>query len=129
MNAAVIKVAFANPPKAGKKLASIKTDEGAIYGVWPDKFGLFQPGRTYQVEFSTRNYQGKDYHTIVKCEPVQEENGTGTRTPGAKSGSDESDFVARCLAASIAACAVTLTEQGLADHVRLLRAAYRKAMV
>lgn len=128
MNAAVIKVAFANPPKAGKKLASIKTDEGAIYGVWPDKFGLFQPGRAYRVEFSTRKYEGKDYHTITKCEPVDEQsNAPAGRTEAARS--DEFEFVTRLLSASIRACTVANTEQALTEATRMLRSVYRKAML
>lgn len=124
MNAAVIKVAFANPPKAGKKLASIKTDEGAIYGVWPDKFGLFQPGRAYRVEFSTRSYQGKDYHTITKCSPVEET----APEPQSRGTNDEFEFVTRLLAASIRACTIANNEQALAAATTMLRAVYRKAM-
>jgi hypothetical protein len=125
MNAALIKVAFANPPKAGKKLASIKTDEGAIFGVWPDKFGLFQPGRAYRVEFSTRSYQGKDYHTITKCEPADAAS-TAPGTAPAIGANGEQVFVTTILAAAVKACTVANTEQALLDYARMLRAVYRK---
>lgn len=55
MAQATIKVAYVNPPKPGKKLGSIKDENGNYYGVWPDKLSLFEPGRTYTIEFTEEN--------------------------------------------------------------------------
>jgi hypothetical protein len=127
MNAAVIKVAFANPPREGKKRASVKTDDGDFFLVFPEKLGLFQPGRTYRVEFSEKDYKGQTYKTITKCEPVEDKAPQSAgRSEGARA--DEFEFVTRVLSASIRACTVANTEQALIEATRMIRAVYRKAM-
>jgi hypothetical protein len=131
MNAAVIKIKYANPPKDGKKQASVRTEDNQIFGVWPDKFGLLQPGRTYQVEYKERVFEGKTYRTIVKCEPVKdvEEPPSGLAQSSQRSSQKdgEVEFVARLLAASISACAVAHKEESLIAEARMLRSVYREA--
>lgn len=125
MNAAVIKIKYANPPKDGKKQATVKTDDNQIFGVWPKEFGLFQPGRVYRVEFSERPFNGKTYRTITKCEPVAEE---AAPADGVTSKAfSEQEFVARVLSASIAACAVGHKEEALIAEAKMLRSVYRAA--
>lgn len=130
MNAAVIKIKYADPPRDGKKQATIKTIDNQIYGVWPDKFGLLQPGRTYNVEFSERTFKGKSYRTIIKCEPaadVEERTSIETQTKQhASQNYNEAEFVARLLAASIQACAVGHKEEALIAEARMLRSVYRE---
>lgn len=132
MNAAIIKVKFADPAKAGKKQATIKTEDGQIFGVWPDKFGLLRPGQTYTIEFSEREYQGKTFRTITKCAPaaVVEEPPSSLAQQSQRSSPSnyEAEFVARILAASIQACAVGHTEQSLIAEVRMLRSVYRQTL-
>lgn len=131
MNAAVIKIKYANPPKDGKKQATIKTEDNQIFGVWLDKFGLFQPGRTYKVEFSERAFNGKTYRTITKCEPaaaVEEPPSSLAQQSQRSSPKDlEAEFVARVLAASIQACAVGHKEENLITEALMLRRVYHQA--
>jgi hypothetical protein len=123
MNAAVIKIKYADPPKDGKKQATIKTDDNQIFGVWPKEFGLLQPGRTYKVEFSERPFQGKTYRTITKCEPVATEIPSGaSQSPQSVS---EAEFVTRLLAAGIKCGGVVHSEQSMIAEVTLLRSVYR----
>ncbi len=130
MNATVIKIKYADPPKEGKKQATVKTEDNQIFGVWPKEFGLLRPGQTYKVEFSERKFQGKTYRTITKCEPVAvvEEPPSGLAQQSQRSSqlNAEQEFVARVLAASIQACAVGHTEAALLAETRLLRAIYRQ---
>ena len=125
MNAAVIKVAFANPPKEGKKLASIKADDGQLYGVWPDKFGLFRPGRSYRVEFSTRKWQGQDYHTITKCQPIDDE-AKAPQGNAAPAVDGELSFVTAAFCAKINSGLVGNDLGHMVEYVRLLRQVYQQ---
>lgn len=128
-NTAVIEVKFADPPKNGKKQATIKTVDGIVYGVWPDKFGLLQPGRAYEIEFSERTFDGKTYRTIRSCKPkANTEPDTmpvGTAKPSA---GDETRFVTTILAAMIAGRTMDdYTEGGLVRAATMLRAVYRRS--
>lgn len=62
-----ITVQYVNQPKAGKKMGSVKDTTGALYGVWPDKLGLFQPGKAYEIEFKTSE---GGFKSITKFSPV-----------------------------------------------------------
>jgi hypothetical protein len=53
MPTATVEVAYVNEPKPGKKMGSIKATNGTYYGVWPDKLNLFEPGRTYEIIYTT----------------------------------------------------------------------------
>lgn len=125
LHTAVIEVKFANPPKDGKKQATIKSASGDVFGVWPKDIGRFQPGRRYRVEYTERPYQGRTYRTIVKCEP----EAASEHQPGGKAAAGEIEFVTRVLAASIQACAVGHTQADLAQEARMLRAVYRDVFV
>lgn len=131
MNAAVIKIKYADPPKDGKKQATIKTDDNQIFGVWPKEFGLLQPGKTYKVEFSERPFNGKTYRTITKCEPVAavEEPASGLAQQSQRSSQivSEAEFVTRLLAAGIKCGGVVHSEQSMIAEVKLLRSVYRTA--
>lgn len=65
---------YVNPPKDGGKQSTVKTPDGTIYGFWPDKVQMVQ-GKTYEVEVSTREYQGKTYRTVEKASEVGGGNG------------------------------------------------------
>lgn len=127
---ATIEVKYADPPKDGKKQGTVKTADGAIYGVWPDKLGLLRPGNVYEVEVTERKYNGRVYRTIVKAKPKAANSNTNADRP-AQSHTNldaEGEFVARVLSASIQACAVKYTQAGLIDTVRMLRNVYREGM-
>lgn len=79
-----ITVSFVNPPKAGKKKGSVKTTDDRIFGVWPDKLGLFQPGGTYVVDVEEREYQGTIYKTIKSI--VSQSNGATAKVAPAATG-------------------------------------------
>lgn len=123
IHTATIDIKYANPPKAGKKQATIKTTGGDLYGVWPKDIGRFQPGRRYKIEFTERPFNGRTYRTIVKCGPEEGSDVRSTSTPSNTGG--EIEFVTRVLAASIQACAVGHTHADLTQEARLLRAVYR----
>lgn len=121
-NTAEIEVRFVNPPKAGKKQATIKAADGAVYGVWPDKVGLFQPGRRYQIEFNERPYNGRTYRTITKCRA----HGHATSAPAGQMQNTDS-FIASVLGAGVQSKAVEFTEEGLARAIGIIRAAMKRA--
>jgi hypothetical protein len=129
MNTATIEVAFVNPPKDGKKQATIKTSTGDLFGIWPDKLGLLRPGESYKVDFSERNYNGKTYRTITKVTPGQ---GTLVSIAGGKRAatpipdSSEFEFVTRILAAMIAANAIQCEKEELANAIKTLGEVYRE---
>jgi hypothetical protein len=120
LHTAVIEVKFADPPKDGKKQATIKSTGGDVFGVWPKDIGRFQKGRRYRVEYTERPYQGRTYRTIVKCEPET----ASAPQPAGKATADEIEFVSRVLAAGVQACAVGHTQADLAQEARMLRAIY-----
>lgn len=119
---AEIEVRFVNPPKAGKKQATIKAADGAVYGVWPDKVGLFQPGRRYQIEYNERPYQGRTYRTITKCRA----HGHATAAQAPSAGGGDS-LVATVLGAAIQSKAVEFSEEGIARAIGTIRAALKRA--
>ena len=45
-----ITVKYVNPARAKSKRRTIKDTDGNLYGVWPDKIDMFQPGHSYDVE-------------------------------------------------------------------------------
>lgn len=129
MSTAAVSVAFVNQPKEGKAKGSIKTTEGEYYEVFPNQLGLFRPGASYEIDYSERNWNGKTYRTVNKCRPQDKPAvvRSSEQAPVAGGNSEEFEFVARALSASIQACAVEYTQQGLTEAARMLRQAYRDA--
>lgn len=66
MPVANIVVAYVNQPKPGAKKGSIKTESGEMFGVWPEKLGLFSQGGKYTIEFGVDSVNGKDYKTVKR---------------------------------------------------------------
>jgi len=127
MNTATIEVQTADPAPPGKKLGKIKSSDGVVYMVWPDKLGLFRPGNRYEIQFSEDEFNGRTYRKIAKVKPLQAQPQTDTG-PKPNASNAEHDFVARTLAALIQACAVEVTQRGLSDTVRMLRTVYRESV-
>jgi hypothetical protein len=91
-NKAIINVKYVNQPKEGKKQGSIKTDDGRFFGVYPELLGSFSAG-TYEIEFKSRDFNGKTYHTVTSAKPVaappSSGNGASARSNGTGSTSDQ----------------------------------------
>jgi hypothetical protein len=64
MNTKTVKVKYVNQPKEGRKTGSIKTADGEYFDVWPDQLPKFKQGSSYEVEYASREYNGKTYHTV-----------------------------------------------------------------
>lgn len=61
---ATVQVRYVNRPKPGKKMGSIKTADDVYFSVHPSKLGYFQPGGTYDIEYSSREYNGTVFYTV-----------------------------------------------------------------
>lgn len=80
MPKATITIAFVNPPKEGAKSGTLKTKNNEIYGCWPDKLGHFAVGKTYEVEYTEREHNGKTYKNVThgkEVQPPAQTTGTG----------------------------------------------------
>lgn len=142
LHTAEILVRFANPADGTRK-PSIKASDGTYYGVKPVDFGRFQEGGRYRIEFTQRDYKGRTYRDIVKCEPIRSVqpaasgDAAGTRAPsprGSPTGGEgvtasEIGFVTRMLAARVASCGVEWSGDTLAKEARFLRELYGRIFV
>jgi hypothetical protein len=134
-----ITVQYVNPPKGGKKRGTIKDSSGNLYGVWPDKIGLFQPGATYDVEINESHVNGTVFRNItdgVLCAPRKigtipatniapelPAGGNGNRPPGNK---DEQLFVLALAKSLIEAGEIHADEQELVTAITVLREVWRQ---
>lgn len=66
---ATIKVKYVNQPREGKKMGSVKADDGTVIGVYPDKLSLFQQGQTYTVEYDEGDGGFKRLKRIIPGAP------------------------------------------------------------
>ena len=66
-NTATITVAETKPQSAPNRSASCKDTSGAYWDFWPNKVPALAQGVTYDIEFSSRDYNGKIYRTIQKA--------------------------------------------------------------
>ncbi len=70
MPTANVTVKFVNPSSGVKsngqpKDGTIKVQDDSLYGVPVAMLGQFQKGGTYEVDYTTREWQGKTYKTIT----------------------------------------------------------------
>jgi hypothetical protein len=49
-------ISYVNPPKEGKVNGSIKDAAGNMYFVKPELLDVFQPGHTYEIDYTTSEY-------------------------------------------------------------------------
>ncbi len=70
MALATVTVKFINQPKEGKKEGSIRVQDDSFYGVPPALLAQFQPGGTYEVEYTTREWQGKTFKSVKSAKAV-----------------------------------------------------------
>ena len=64
MTQAQVTVKFDNDPRGNSKFRSINCD-GIYYSYDPTKIARFEKGRTYLIEYESKPYNGKDYHTVT----------------------------------------------------------------
>jgi hypothetical protein len=115
----IIQVAETHPPKAGKKLGTVKTATGDSFGIWPDKLSGLQVGRRYEIEFDENEFNGRTYRKITKAQPV------GTPSNAATSFSDaEWQFVCSLLNAAIAAGKLQIQTDALVAAINTTRTAW-----
>ena len=122
MQTATIQVAYVNPPKPGKKQGSVKDAEGNIYGVWPDKLALFEPGNVYTIEYTTRDFNGQQYHDFKKMVETQ----AAPRTSNGN-GHDKSEdmFVMSCIGKALDGTGTLPDVVTLSGWVRTCRMAWK----
>ena len=63
-------VKYVNPPKAGKQRGSIKGADDQILGVFADKVHLFEPGSTYDIEYTETVSSGVTYRNVKSATAV-----------------------------------------------------------
>jgi hypothetical protein len=63
-------VKYVNPPKAGKQRGSIKGADDQILGVFADKVHLFEPGSTYEIEYTETVSSGVTYRNVKSATAV-----------------------------------------------------------
>jgi len=133
MNTATIVAQYLNPPKPGRKTGSVKDADGQYWDIWPDKMAQMQQGGTYQIEYETREYNGKTYCTIKSIvggqAPAPKANGmNGAAKPANGNGyggkNDEQIFVMAILKSGIEAGHVTWDRGQIADTIKTLRTIY-----
>lgn len=90
-NKETITVQYVNPPKEGKKQGSVKTSDGRFFGVYPELLSAFPSAGTYEIEFKSRDFNGKQYHTVTSAKPVSGQGGgiNGGNGNGQKSGQND----------------------------------------
>jgi len=94
----IIQVAETHPPKAGKKLGTVKTATGESFGIWPDKLASLQVGGRYQIEFDENEFNGRTYRKITKVHPAE-----AAEPSAAPTCDSEQQFVSALLNGAIAA--------------------------
>jgi hypothetical protein len=134
----VIEIAAIRPPAANKKLATIVSETGQSFGIWPDKLGPLKVGGRYGIEFEELEFRGRPYRKITKVRPATENspqragsfgernaraNGHATAAPS--SADAEQAFVATTLGAFIAAGRVGLDARELEQATTLVRSLWR----
>ncbi len=82
MPLATVTVKFINQPKEGKKEGSIRVQDDSFYGVPPALLAQFQQGGTYEVDYTTREWQGKTFKSVKSVKAV----GAAPAAPGGGKG-------------------------------------------
>lgn len=129
MPTASIVVGYVNQPKEGKKMGSIKTKDGAYYNVWPDKLGQFQPGNSYDIEYTVNDQGYKTFKCFSGGESVTRTPARAVSSaPAAKSSSTAEEMFAMGFVNRLYQGACQCPPQGeLTDALKMARYAWRDA--
>ena len=122
-----IQIATIELPAPGKKQATITAADGSKFKAWPDKLVGLEIGRRYEIEFTTSQFKGKDYHTIVKAYPADPVagNGNGHADTPRTYPPNEQQFVTTLLAAFITSGQIKPQDKAvLWETVKMLRGCY-----
>ncbi len=130
----IIEIASIRPPKEGKKVATVVSNTGQSFEIWPDKMAGLTEGNRYEVEIREREWNSRTIRQITKAKEVMQ---TETRrnsdpvrlqTPdagpqsSATAGADqEVAFVTSALNAFIAAGKINLDARELIQATTTLR--------
>jgi hypothetical protein len=123
----IIEITAIRPPAANKKLATIVSETGQSFGIWPDKLGLLKVGCRYGIEFEELEFRGRPYRKITKVQPASPGNGhaNGHAIASPAPADAEQTFVATVLSALVAAGRVGLDARELGQATTLVRSLWR----
>jgi hypothetical protein len=120
----IIEIASIRPPKEGKKVATVVSDKGQSFEMWPEKAAALKIGERYDIEIETREFNGRPIRKIIKAKPADTANGSanGHAKPSEPTSCDaEMMFVSATLNAFIAAGKIGLDARELGQATTLLR--------
>lgn len=134
MATTTINVKFVNPAAAGKKNASIKTDDDQFFLVPPEMLGQFQQGGKYKVGYKSNVFKGVTYKYIETVEAA--EASPIAKFQGGKYGATdmataERIFVCGAMNAMLHnqnTLPFTLTGDNLIERVNILRDVWRQTL-
>ena len=114
----LIDIAEIHPPRAGGRVANIIAKGGKKFEIWPEKLDGIVVGKSYMVQISTRDYQGRTIFKIVKISPAPDvplrpaadPAPATTTTTQAFPAAGEAHYVGPVLAALITSGAVDKTQ-------------------
>ncbi len=126
-----ITVDFVNPPKPGKLSGSVKASDGNYYGIKPDQLALFEPKGVYDIEFTSRMFNNKEYYNVTSVKkiesapPPQAGNGAVVGKYGPKDDATaERIFVCGALNALLQGGHVECSQVYISNVVNVLRASW-----
>jgi hypothetical protein len=118
----IIEIASIRPPKEGKKVATVVSDKGQSFEMWPEKAAALKIGERYDIEIETREFNGRPIRKITKAKQVGAANGNARSIPISTTPADaELAFVSSTLNAFIAAGKIGLDARELGQATQLLR--------
>lgn len=122
----IIEIASIHPPKEGKKVATVVSNTGQSFEIWPEKMTGLKEGGSYEVEIKEREWNSRTIRQIVKAkpaEPAPAANGNAKTIPISTTApaDTEATFVARILGAAIVGGHVKMEARDLAQATTLLR--------
>lgn len=123
-------IKFVNQPAPGKKNGSLKLQDDTYLGVRPEMLPIFQPGRSYVIEYEEHEYRGQMYKTVKSGRPVEQTNGSAApQVPVRASWSpkdSEHAFVTKILGDAVRSGAVPFSTEALTAAVRCLRTVHKQ---
>lgn len=125
-----VTVQFVNPVAAGKREGSIKLSDGSYLGVKPDMLSQFQQGGTYDVEWSSRHWNGKEYRTVTKAALVSAPttNGSAGSHGAVSDKTAKRIYICGLLNAFAQGGQLQLSEEAIVEATRMCENAWNKTL-